>query len=78
MNCVMCKSGTLAESTTNHVVSLKSTIIIVKGVPCSECGQCGEKYYDDAVADQLEKIVRHIMDTTLTEIAVVAYSKDVA
>ena len=78
MKCVMCKSGTLAESATNHVVSLKDTIIIVKGVPCSECDQCGEKYYDDAVADQLEKIVRHITETTLTEIAVVAYSKDVA
>lgn len=32
-------------------------MIVIKNVPCEECEQCGEKFYTDEVAEQLEKIV---------------------
>ena len=72
MNCFFCK-GTVKDSFTTHVVKMKTCIIIVKNVPCTECTQCGETYYDNDVALQLEKIVNK-MRTAFTEVAIVNYS----
>ncbi len=77
MDCIMCK-GSLIDSTTNHVVSLKNSIIIVKDVPCQECVQCGEKYFDDSVTMELERIVGQLRDSIPPEIAVVQYRHQVA
>ena len=75
MSCFFCK-GDINDSVTNHVVNLKNCVIIVKNVPCSECSQCGETYYDDAVMEKLEAIVND-MRKDVTEIAVVNYSDKV-
>ena len=72
MNCFLCK-GTINDSITTHVVRFKTCIIIIKNVPCSECVQCGETFYDNDVALQLEKIVNK-MKTTFTEVAIINYS----
>lgn len=76
MRCFFCK-GELTDSTTTHVVTLDNCIIIVKNVPCSRCAQCGETFFSDEVAEQLEKIVKSFR-TAVTEIAVVDYSDKVA
>ena len=76
MNCFFCK-GELEESTTSHVVTLEKCIIIVKNVPCTRCRQCGETFFDDDVADQLEKIVKDLR-AVVTEIAIVNYADKVA
>ena len=52
---MFCKCDTLRESTTTHVLNYKNSIIVIKNVSCEECEQCGEKYYTDEVAEQLEK-----------------------
>lgn len=72
MNCFYCK-GTLNDGITTHVVKLKTCIIIVKNVPCTECVQCGATFYDNEVALQLEKIVLETK-SAITEIAVINYS----
>jgi len=72
MNCFYCK-GMLKDSNTTHVVRLATCIIIIKNVPCTECVQCGQTFYDDDVALQLEKIVKE-MKTAFTEVAIVNYS----
>ena len=72
MNCFYCK-GMLKNSVTTHVVKLKSCIIIVKDAPCTECVQCNATFYDNDVAEQLEKIVKD-MKTTITEVAIVNYA----
>ena len=71
MNCFLCK-GSLINSTTNHVVNLKNCIIIVKNVPCTECVQCGETYYNDEAAMLLEKIVNNFK-SVITEVAIINY-----
>ena len=71
MMCFFCK-GRLSESTTTHVVTLDSCIIIIKNVPCMRCEQCGETYFNDYVAEQLERIVDELQ-SVVTEIAVVNY-----
>ena len=57
-----------------HVVNYKNSIIVIKNVPCEECEQCGEKYYTDEVAEQLEKMV-NLAKQMMQEIAVLDYSK---
>jgi len=58
---------------TTHVVKLETCIIIIKNVPCTECVQCGETFFDNDVAMQLEKIVKK-MKTAIAEVAIINYS----
>ena len=70
--CMFCKNKTILEATTTHVVNYKNSIIIIKNVPCLECGQCGEKFYTDEVADKLERIV-DLSKKLMQEISVIDY-----
>ena len=72
--CMYCKCNDLIESTTTHVVNYKNCIIIIKNVPCEECEQCGEKYYSNEVAKQLENLV-NTAKQLMQEIAIIDYSK---
>lgn len=74
MNCFFCK-GELEDSTTTHVVTLDKCIIIVKNVPCTCCRQCGESFFDDAVAKQLEKIVEAVKHGVMSEVAIIDYAR---
>lgn len=72
--CMFCKCDTVKQSTTTHVVNYKGCIIVIKNVPCEECIQCGEKYYTDAVTEQLEKIVDAAKQLT-QDVSVIDYTK---
>ncbi len=74
MKCFFCK-GELSNSTTTHVVTLDKCIVIVKNVPCTRCAQCGETYFDDAVAQQLEKIVEAVKHSIMSEVAIIDYAQ---
>lgn len=72
--CMYCRCKDISKSITTHVVNYKDSVIIVKNVPCEECEQCGEKYYSDEVARQLEKLVNHAKQL-MQEISVIDFSK---
>lgn len=72
--CMYCKCKTTTPSFTTHVVNYKNCLIIIKNVPCEECEQCGEKYYSNEVAKQLENLV-NIAKQLMQEIAIIDYSK---
>lgn len=72
MNCFMCK-GNLEKKKVNYIVDLEDTIII-KGVPAKVCTQCGEQYFDDETAENIEKIVNQLKQLA-TEITVVNYNE---
>lgn len=76
MDCFMCK-GNLEEKKVNYVVDLEYTIIIIKGVPARVCTQCGEQYFDDETAENIEKITNQLKQLA-TEITVVNYRKKAA
>lgn len=76
MNCVKCK-GELIEKKVNYVVDLENTIIIIKGVPATVCSQCGEQYFSDEIAENIEKIVNQLKELAL-EVTVVNYQDKVA
>ena len=76
MNCFMCK-GDLEEKNVNYVVDLDNTIIIIKGVTAKVCTQCGEQYFDDEIAENIEKIVNQLKQLAI-EVTVVNYKEKVA
>lgn len=76
MNCFMCK-GNLEEKKVNYVVDLENSIIIIKGVPAKVCTQCGEQYFDDETAENIEKIVNKLKQLA-TEVTIVKYEERVA
>ncbi len=72
--CMFCKCDTVTPNLTTHVVNYNGAIIVIKNVPCEECEQCGEKFYTDDVAENLEKMV-NTAKQMMQEIAVLDYSK---
>lgn len=72
--CMFCKCDTVTPSLTTHVVNYNGAIIVIKNVPCEECEKCGEKFYTDEVAENLEKMV-NAAKQMMQEIAVLDYSK---
>ena len=76
MTCVFCK-GDMNEGLTTDFTNLGSCMVIIKNVPCLECDQCGETVFRGEVVKQLENITATLKNS-LTEIAVVQYSDNVA
>lgn len=76
MNCFKCK-GKLEEKNVNYMVDSEETIIIIKGVPAKVCTQCGEQYFDDETAGNIEKIVDQLKELA-TEVTIVNYKEKVA
>lgn len=76
MSCFKCE-GKLIEKNVNYVVNLENTIIIIKGVPAKVCSQCGEQYFDDKTAENIEKIINQLKELE-TEITIINYKEKVA
>ena len=76
MNCFKCK-GSLEEKKVNYMVDLEETIIIIKGVPAKVCTQCGEQFFDDETAENIEKIVDKLKELA-TEVTIVNYQEKIA
>ena len=55
----------------------RKTIIIIKDVPAKVCNNCGEKFYDDETAKNIEKIVNQLKELTV-EVTVVKYKEKIA
>ena len=77
MICFMCK-GAVQEGVSTFTADMSGCIVVIKNVPSGVCSQCGEASYSDEVAQHLEQIVRGIMASASTEIAVVRYSEKAA
>ncbi len=76
MECIVCK-GLTEKKNVNYILDLNNTIIIIKDVPANVCTKCGERYFDDDVMENLEKIVNNLRTIT-TEMSVVSYKENVA
>ena len=76
MSCFVCK-GNLENKKVNYVVDLENTIIIIKEVPARVCTQCGEQYFDDETAENIEKIVNQLKKLA-AEVTIVNYKENAA
>jgi YgiT-type zinc finger domain-containing protein len=77
MKCFLCK-GKLENSDSTFMLDLGSCIVIIKKVPSLVCAQCGEVSYSNAVAQQLEQIVKSIRDGANNELTIVNYAAKAA
>jgi len=54
--CSIC-GGKLCEGSTTFTVDKGDVLVVVRNVPARVCGQCGESWIMDNVAEELEQIV---------------------
>ena len=76
MKCLICKEN-LVDKKVNYFVDLENTIIIIKGVPAKVCTECGEKFYEDETAENIDRIVDKLKELS-AEVTVVNYKEKVA
>ena len=72
----MCK-GETEKKLVNYLVDIDGTIIIIKQVPANVCVQCGERFFDDDVMENLEKIINEVKKVSM-EISIVNYNEKIA
>lgn len=72
--CMFCKCEEVISSTTTHVVNYHNCVIVIKNVPCTECVQCGEKFYSNEVALKIEKIV-NMAKTMMQDVSVIDFNR---
>ena len=53
--CPLC-GGNKKAGKTIFTVSLGEGVLVVRDVPASVCGQCGENWIDDKTASRLERL----------------------
>lgn len=53
MKCVVCKHGETRLGLATVTLTRASTTLVVKGVPASVCGNCGEEYVDEPTTARL-------------------------
>jgi len=67
----------MANETTKHFVDLGTCDVIIRGVPCHKCVQCGEVAFNLGVGKRLEQIIDTVKGS-LSEIAVIQYTNEAA
>jgi len=76
--CIFC-GGNLKQSKTDYIEKNGSMVILIKDVPCEECEQCGETYFNNNIVKKIEHILNGIQpissEITLT---VIDYTKNAA
>ena len=55
MKCVICKGGETKPGTGTVTLERGNTTVVFKKVPAQVCGNCGERYYDEAITEGLLK-----------------------
>lgn len=76
MRCFFCK-GNMIDGLTTDVTDLKSSVIIIRNVPCHKCSQCGEVSFTLDVSERLEEIVDALRES-VAEVAIIQYSDTAA
>ncbi|MFQ6101121.1 MAG: type II toxin-antitoxin system MqsA family antitoxin, partial [Anaerolineae bacterium] len=65
-DCHFC-GGKVVTRQVNVMRHWKGRYILLKNVPAYVCTQCGEKYYDAAVAETMDRIMRSSEDQLQTK-----------
>ena len=63
MKCMICKHGETKKGATTVTLKKGGSTIVFKEVPAHICDNCGEKYIDDFVTQELLKKARKIVET---------------
>jgi YgiT-type zinc finger domain-containing protein len=58
MRCVLCRNGETRPGTADKSFSHAGMTLVVKDVPAEICENCGERYFDADVTQELLRIAR--------------------
>ena len=72
MKCTVCGSNMTGAVSDLPFKTSDHTIIILKGVPLLQCGNCGEYLIDDAVMNRIDEIVGTVVGAA--ELEVIQYA----
>ena len=61
MKCVICKTGDLQSQTVSVNLERQGVLLVVQNVPARVCDSCGERYFEDDVAQQLLETTQHTL-----------------
>ena len=76
--CVFCK-GSMMQDVTDYVEHSENLVVLVKGVPCEKCNQCGETYFDNDTVQSLEHLLDNVQNVSSEiTLTVMNYAKNVA
>ena len=53
MNCIICEIGLTQPEHVTVTLERDGAIVLVKDVPANVCQNCGERYFDSAITNQL-------------------------
>jgi YgiT-type zinc finger domain-containing protein len=53
MRCVVCKHGETRPGVTTVVLQRGGATVVINDVPARVCGNCGEEYVDERVAENV-------------------------
>lgn len=56
MKCVICKNGETKPGRANVTLHRDEATVLIKNVPAEICGNCGEYYLSEQIADQTLKL----------------------
>ncbi len=73
MNCLLCKSGSMRQSTGTYFAALSRGYVIIENVPCFKCEQCGEVVYSSSVLEKIDEILEGL-EKVASRIFIMNYS----
>ena len=53
MMCVICRTGTTNFGMATVTLQRENSVVVIKDVPSQICGDCGEYYLDETVAQKV-------------------------
>jgi len=53
MQCIICKNGKTAKGDTTITLEKNGSTLVFKHVPAMICDNCGEKYIEDSITNEL-------------------------
>ncbi|MCL2098820.1 MAG: type II toxin-antitoxin system MqsA family antitoxin [Oscillospiraceae bacterium] len=78
MMCIFCGGG-FEQSKTEYIEKNGSMVVLIKNVPCDECMQCGETYFDSKTVKAIENILEGIQPiSSEITLSVIDYTKSAA
>ena len=77
MKCGICKAE-MDETTVTYTEDIDQGVVVIRHVPAHVCTECGNKWYSETVASQLEKMIDRFVSSAGAEVSVINFEKSVA